>query len=72
MKQADLREKRIRRFKVTTDSKHNYPVSENLLNRNISATATGQAWVSDITARAAPLYQNYNRMAIPCCSTGFG
>lgn len=49
MKQADLRAKRIRRFKVTTDSKHSYPVSENLLNRNFSATATGQAWVSDIT-----------------------
>ena len=49
MKQADLRAKLVRRFKVTTDSKHNYAVSENLLNRNFSATATGQAWVSDIT-----------------------
>jgi putative transposase len=49
MKQADLRAKLVRRFKVTTDSKHSYPVSENLLNRNFSATATGQAWVSDIT-----------------------
>lgn len=49
MKQADLRAKRIKRFKVTTDSKHSYPVNENLLNRNFTATATGQAWVSDIT-----------------------
>lgn len=49
MKQADLRAKLVRRFKVTTDSKHSYPVSENLLNRNFSATVTGQAWVSDIT-----------------------
>ena len=49
MKQADLKAKRIKKFKITTDSKHNYPVSENLLNRNFTATATGQAWVSDIT-----------------------
>jgi putative transposase len=47
MKQADLRAKRVKRFKVTTDSKHSYPVSENLLDRNFTANATGQAWVSD-------------------------
>lgn len=49
MKQADLRAKRVRRFRVTTDSKHSYAVSENLLNRNFSVARTGQAWVSDIT-----------------------
>ena len=49
MKQADLRAKRVKRFKVTTDSKHSYPVSKNLLNRNFTATVTGQAWVPDIT-----------------------
>jgi putative transposase len=49
MKKADLRAKRIKRFKVTTDSKHSYSVSKNLLNRNFTAAATGQAWVSDIT-----------------------
>jgi hypothetical protein len=32
MKQAELRAKRVKKFKVTTDSKHSYPVSENLLN----------------------------------------
>lgn len=49
MKQADLRAKRVKRFKVTTDSKHNYSVSENLLDRKFTANATGQAWVSDLT-----------------------
>jgi putative transposase len=49
MKQAELRAKRIKRFKVTTDSKHSYPVSENLLDRKFTVNATGQAWVSDIT-----------------------
>jgi putative transposase len=53
MKQAGLRAKRVKKFKVTTDSEHNYPVNENLLNRNFSVTETGEAWVSDITAGAA-------------------
>ena len=49
MRQSQIRAKMKRRFKVTTDSTHNYTVSENLLNRNFLSTATGQAWVSDIT-----------------------
>ena len=49
MKQADLRAKRVKRFKVTTDSKHSFPVSKNLLDRNFTANTTGQVWVSDIT-----------------------
>jgi hypothetical protein len=49
MKQAELRANRIKRFKVTTDSKHSYPVSENILDRNFTTNATGKAWVSDIT-----------------------
>jgi len=39
-----------RKFKVvTTDSKHNFPIAENLLNRNFGADVPGQKWVSDIT-----------------------
>ncbi|GIV35573.1 MAG: transposase [Chitinophagales bacterium] len=34
---------------VTTDSKHNYPVAENHLNRNFKVDAPGKVWVSDIT-----------------------
>jgi len=33
----------------TTDSNHNYPVAENLLNRDFTPEKTGKAWVSDIT-----------------------
>jgi transposase InsO family protein len=40
MKQAQLRVRMKRKFKATTDSKHQYAVSENLLNRNFTATAT--------------------------------
>ncbi len=33
----------------TTNSAHNYPVAENLLNREFTAKKPGQKWVSDIT-----------------------
>lgn len=39
-----------KKFRVsTTDSKHNFPVAENHLNREFSANRPGQKWVSDIT-----------------------
>lgn len=34
---------------VTTESKHNFPVAENHLNRDFKAPRPGQKWVSDIT-----------------------
>lgn len=34
---------------VTTDSKHDRPISENLLNREFSSDRPNQKWVSDIT-----------------------
>jgi putative transposase len=49
MTQAQIRSRMKRRFKATPDSKHQYAVSKNLLNRNFTAIAIGQAWVSDIT-----------------------
>jgi len=49
MRAAGIRAKRRRKFKVTTDSKHNYPVAPNLLNRKFRATRPGKVWVSDIT-----------------------
>jgi transposase InsO family protein len=50
MKVAKIRSIVHKRFRVqTTDSKHEYPVAENLLNRNFKPTTIGRAWVSDIT-----------------------
>ena len=49
MRAAGLRPKRRRKFKVTTDSKHNYPVAPNLLNQNFTVSRPGEVWVSDIT-----------------------
>jgi putative transposase len=44
-----LRAKQPKKFIVTTDSKHSFPVAQNLLARNFSAERPNQKWVSDIT-----------------------
>ena len=62
-----------KRFRTqTTDSNHNYPVAKNLLDRNFAPEKTGKAWVSDITARAAPLHQNIRGVVIFNDSSGSG
>jgi len=49
MSENGIRAKRSRRFKVTTNSKHNYPVAKNLLNRQFEVASPNSVWVSDIT-----------------------
>ncbi|MGQ7869777.1 IS3 family transposase [Sunxiuqinia sp. sy24] len=49
MNAAGLQAKRKRKFKATTDSRHNYPIAPNLLNQNFSVSAPAKVWVSDIT-----------------------
>ena len=49
MRENDIRARHKRRYKVTTDSKHNLPIAPNLLDRNFSPTAPNQVWTSDIT-----------------------
>ncbi|SHN06097.1 Transposase InsO and inactivated derivatives [Chryseobacterium carnipullorum] len=49
MKELGLRSRLSRKFKVTTNSKHNYLVVENVLDRNFIAEKPAQVWVSDIT-----------------------
>jgi len=38
-----------RKFKVTTDSSHSYPVVENKLNRDFEVKELNKVWVSDLT-----------------------
>ena len=38
-----------RRLRVTTDSTHNLPVSDNMLDRKFTVTEPDKAWVGDIT-----------------------
>lgn len=49
MREQGIRAKSVRTFKTTTNSKHNHPVSENLLKQKFSAKGPNQRWVSDIT-----------------------
>ena len=49
MRELCLRSKLSKKFKVTTDSKHNYLVVENVLDRNFMVTNPSRVWVSDIT-----------------------
>jgi transposase InsO family protein len=49
MRESGLRSKVVRRFRVTTQSKHKLPVAENLLARDFTASAPNRVWVSDIT-----------------------
>lgn len=48
-KKLGLRCKQKRKFKITTDSGHNLPVAENLLEQKFEAYKPNQIWVSDIT-----------------------
>ena len=49
MRAAGIAARRRRKFIATTDSKHNYPVAPNVLDRDFSASRPGEVWVSDIT-----------------------
>ncbi len=44
-----LRARGKRRFRATTDSRHDHPVAPNLLARNFTVDAPNKAWVGDIT-----------------------
>lgn len=48
-KKLGLKCKQVKRFKITTDSRHNLPVADNLLDQKFEATAPNRIWVSDIT-----------------------
>jgi putative transposase len=49
MREDGLRSKTRRKYRVTTDSNHNLPVAENLLERKFEQEAPNRAWTSDIT-----------------------
>ena len=49
MRKMNLKSIIRKKFVVTTDSKHNYPVVENKLNRDFHIAGIGEVWVSDIT-----------------------
>jgi putative transposase len=44
-----------RKFKVTTDSVHDLPIAENVLNRDFTTTEPDRGWVADITYTSATM-----------------
>jgi putative transposase len=49
MRKNDIRARHKRRYKATTDSRHDSPVAPNLLDRNFEPTRPDQTWTTDIT-----------------------
>ena len=49
MKQLGLVVKTKRKYRVTTDSKHNHPVADNELNRAFNPDQANRVWAADIT-----------------------
>jgi transposase InsO family protein len=49
MRENCLRAKSKRKFRITTNSNHSYPVAENLLNRDFRFDSPDLCWVSDIS-----------------------
>ena len=48
-RELKIRCKQVKKFKATTDSKHNHPVAPNLLNQDFEVSGPNKAWVADIT-----------------------
>jgi len=48
-RELKLRCRQKRKFKATTNSNHNLPVAENLLNQTFTPSAPNEVWVTDIT-----------------------
>ena len=49
MKALDLKVKQKRKYQITTDSRHDHPIADNVLNRAFSPNAPNQVWGTDIT-----------------------
>jgi len=59
MRQLGLKSILRRKFILTTNSQHDNPIAENLLNREFSSNQIGEKWVSDITYIRVANHWNY-------------
>lgn len=49
MRENGLKARPKKKYKVTTDSRHDFPIAENLVDRNFAVEAVNMCWVSDLT-----------------------
>lgn len=74
MRRQGLRAKASKKFKATTNSKHDLPVAPNLLEQDFTASAPNQKYVSDITyfwtdegwLYLATVIDLYSRLVVDC------
>jgi putative transposase len=72
MHDNDIRAKTARKFRHTTDSNHDLPVADNLLDRQFDPASPNESWVADITSIAtregwlylAAVEDLYSRMVV--------
>ena len=55
-----------RPFKVTTDSRHDWPIASNILDRTFMNEEPDQAWVADITYTFATMWRIFLSCLLPC------
>jgi transposase InsO family protein len=48
MRENDIRPRTKRKFKVTTDSRHDHPIAPNLLDRQFTVEAPNTVWLADL------------------------
>jgi len=70
MRQRGLAARRRRRFRVTTDSRHAFPVAANVLARQFAASAPDTVWVTDITYIPTGEGWLYLAVILDLCSRG--
>ncbi|MCP4746792.1 MAG: IS3 family transposase [Desulfobacteraceae bacterium] len=49
MRQMELKAKTPKRFKRTTDSRHSFPIADNILDRKFDVDAPNKVWTTDIS-----------------------
>jgi transposase InsO family protein len=64
MRRQGLAARRRRRFRVTTDSHHPFPIAPNVLARQFARAAPDTAWVTDITYIYIPTGEGWLYLAV--------
>ena len=67
MRQADVRVRYRKKYKVTTNSKHRQPVFDNVLERKFTTTSADQAYVSDIAYNLAYIWTQAGWLYLAVC-----
>ena len=68
MREHELRAASSRKFKATTNSRHDHPVAENLLDRQFEQESPDQVWLSDITYLWTEEGWLYLACVLDCCT----